>query len=893
MEKHLRKYCKVLFFLTFITSGFSQVNPGLSKPSGIGSSLSTEEKKTIGKIRIEGSQKVDKKALILISGLQEGQRISSENKDVYANAIKQLWDQGLFSDIQIFSENQTEKTLDVVIKITERKRLSRFTFDGIKKTEVDDLREDIDLYKEKIITRELLMNTENKIKAYYKDKGFFNTEVTIKEKQDSLFKSHNILAIHIKKNAKIKIDEIFVSGNKALSDQKVKKQFSETKKRTVFDPFYKFGGFVKSAFKKDSLTFSRKLSNYLSQRVNISIFKPSKYLKSNFSSDKEKLIAKYNELGYRDAMVTFDTIVSTSSDGISIHMNVFEGKPYYFRNISWTGNTKYKTSTLQKILGIQKGDVYNQKRLDERLFMSQNSTDVSSLYMDNGYLFFQLTPVEIMAVEDSIDIDLRIYEGRQARIKRVGITGNDKTNDHVILREIRTKPGQLFSRSDIIRTQRELSQLGFFDPEQLNVIPTPNPVDGTVDIDYIVAEKPSDQLQLSAGWGGRTLYGTLGLSFNNFSTKNFFKKDAWQPLPSGDGQRLSIQAQSNGITYQGYNISFTEPWLGGKKPNALTVSAWYNQQTNGQPKNIEDSLGNKLSNPQRQALKIYSFSLALGTRLKWPDDYFTLSHELTYQNYNLQSWNQFIFNTGKSNNLFYKATLSRNSIDQPIYPRKGANIKTSLQLTLPYSGLNKAFASNPKDYSDLPDQTKYKWAEYYKVKFSADWYTEIVNKLVLKTKVGFGFLGQYNNTIGTAPFERFYLGGSGLANFQVDAREIIALRGYDDQDVFPFNPSLANPISNTGQPIISKYTMELRYPLSLNPQATIFALGFLEAGNTWYDNFNPFSMRRSGGFGIRAFLPMFGLLGLDWGYRFDDVETRPGMPKSQIHFTIGANLGEL
>jgi outer membrane protein insertion porin family len=891
---------KALLLLTLIALNtnalFSQM-PG--KPSGgLGASAPSIQTKRIGTIEVQGSEKVDKQALILISGLATGQDITIPSQAI-SNAIKQLWKQQLFSDIQILKTNETDQNIDLIIQVKERSRLSRFTFDGIRKSEVDDLREDIDLYKEKIITEDLIVETKNQIRAYYKDKGFHNAQVNIKQYPDSLFKNHDILAIDIQKNAKVKIDQINIENNSVLSDKKIRKLLKETKRRSIFDPLYGFGAFAKSSlksfFNQDSMAFSDRLAQYLDQRVNISIFKQSKYLGSNFKSDKQALIAKYNEMGYRDAQVEWDTLTNTSSDGITIHMRVDEGNRYYFRNITWSGNTKYSTKILNKVLGIEKGDVYNQSVLEQRLFMSQNSTDVSSLYMDNGYLFFQLTPIELMAEGDSIDLELRIYEGRQARIKRVSVVGNTKTSDHVVIREIRTKPGQLFNRSDIIRTQRELSQLGFFDPEKLNVIPTPNPVDGTVDIEYVVEEKPSDQLQLSAGWGG-SLYGTLGLAFNNFSTRNVGKKGAWQPLPSGDGQRLNIQAQSNGSTYQGYNLSFTEPWLGGKKPNALTASVWYNQQTNNASKYLSDTTdaqGDKIENPNRVYLKIYSLSLALGTRLKWPDDYFTLSHEVTYQNYNLKGWEQFIFSTGRSNNLFYKLNLSRNSIDQPIYPRKGAQVNTSLQFTLPYSYLNSQFSTTPNDYKTLPDAQKYKWAEYYKIKVSADWYTELADKLVLKTKVGFGFLGNYNNDIGTAPFERFYLGGSGLTNFQVDAREIIALRGYDDQSVFSYNPTLKSPLRNSGQPIIAKYTMELRYPLSLNPQATIFALGFLEAGNTWYDKFNPFFMKRSGGFGIRAFLPMFGLLGLDWGYRFDSVEINPTMPKSQIHFTIGVNLGEL
>ena len=570
-------------------------------------------------------------------------------------------------------------------------------------------------------------------------------------------------------------------------------------------------------------------------------------------------------------------------------MTIHEGPQYYFGDIIWSGNAKYSTKQLNDVLGIKKGEIYDRGLLDTRLFMNPSGRDISSIYMDDGYLFFQIDPIETSITEDLINLEMRIYEGKQARINRVSIMGNSKTNDHVVMREIRTQPGQLFRRSDIIRTQRELAQLGYFNPETLNVIPKPNPSDGSVDIEYIVEEKSSDQIELSGGWGGGRVVGTLGVSFSNFSARNIFKKGTWSPLPSGDGQKLSIRAQSNGLFYQSYNFSFTEPWLGGRRPNAFTFTAYHSIQSNGESKWLkEDNIfvrdvlsEEKIVNPIRASVIISGGSIGLGRRLSWPDDYFTLYQEVTYQHYIMDKWNQFIFRDGIANNLFYRVNISRNSIDQPIYPRSGSQVSLSIQATPPYSLLD---GENP-NYSDMSDQDKYRWIEYHKWKFTTSWFTKIVGDLVLNTRVGFGYLGSYNSALGSAPLERFYLGGSGLTGFSLDGREIIALRGYDDNTLSPVG----------GASIINKYALELRYPLSLNPSATIYGLGFIEAGNTWssFGDYNPFNVYRSGGVGVRVFLPMFGLLGLDYAWRIDDVPDFPNMQKGQLHFTIGANLGEL
>ncbi|HIO72872.1 MAG TPA: hypothetical protein EYN38_07195 [Flavobacteriales bacterium] len=528
---------------------------------------------------------------------------------------------------------------------------------------------------------------------------------------------------------------------------------------------------------------------------------------------------------------------------------------------------------MSKILEIKKGDVYNQATLNSRLFMNPKGRDVSSLYLDDGYLFFSLTPVESLIEGDSIDMEMRIYEGQQARINKVTVRGNTKTNDHVIMREIRTKPGQLFSRADIIRSQRELAQLGFFDPEQLEVNPSPNPQAGTVDIEYVVVEKSSDQIELSGGWGGYGgVVGSLGVIFTNFSARNFFQKGAWRPLPSGDGQRLSIRAQSNGTWWQSYNASFTEPWLGGKKPNSFSISAYHSIRSNGIKKGREG----------RASFKTTGASLGLGRRLQWPDDYFTLFQQLSFQQYLLSNWtSSFEFTDGPSNTFSLTETLSRNSIDAPIYPRRGAQITLTMQFTPPYSLWD---GRDAEAYENLTAEEKYKLNEFHKWKFKLSWFNELANKLVLNTRFQFGFLGRYNKDLAITPFERFSVGGSGLSGFTLYGTEIIALRGYSDNSLSP----------SFGSTVFEKFTFELRYPLSLNPSATIYGLVFAEAGNAWNaaNQFKPFELKKSAGVGVRIFLPMFGLLGFDYAYGFDDApyDGTIGPAKWQPHFIIGYSV---
>jgi outer membrane protein insertion porin family len=786
-------------------------------------------------ITVSGARFLDNDALISLSGLAVGDQLQVPGEKI-TKCIENLWKQGLFSDVKVNVTQVQGAKIYLELFVQERARLTKFTFKGIKKGDIDKLREKIKLVKGQVITENMTRNAEKIIKKYYVDKGYFNVEVNFRQEKDSALANGEILFVIIDKKQRVKIHEIIFSGNNALTAKQLKHLLKDTKEKHFYN-----------------------------------IFSSSKFLAENFVKDKQKVIEKYNSMGYRDAKVLKDTVYRFDEKTINVGITLEEGRKYFFRNISWTGNAKHTTAELNAILAIKKGAIFDQTILDSHLFMNPSGRDVTSLYMDDGYLFFQVTPVEVLADGDSIDLEIRIYEGKQAVVNKVTVVGNTKTNDRVILREIRTKPGQLFSRSDIIRSQRELVQLGYFNQEKMGVNPKPNPAEGTVDIEYTVEEKPSDQIELSGGYGAGRLVGTLGVSFNNFSARNVAKKNAWRPLPSGDGQRLSLRAQSNGLAYQSYNASFTEPWLGGKKPNSFSTTIFHSIQSNGRASD----------DPYIQSIKISGVSVGLGKRLTFPDDYFTLYQELSFQNYHLNNYSStFLFSNGFANNFSLKETISRNSIDAPIYPRYGSQISLTLQLTPPYS----LFTN--KDYSQISDQEKYKFVEYHKWRFNASWFTKIIGNLVFNTKTQFGYLGSYNSLVGQSPFERFYVGGSGLSGYQLDGRELIALRGYNDNTLTPRGGKSGGFIGGT---IFNKFTFELRYPISLNPQATIFVLAFAEAGNAWlkFNDFNPFDIKRSTGAGVRVFLPMFGLLGLDYGYGFDDVPGSPGANKGQFHFSIG------
>jgi len=853
------KYFCFLLLFVFLKTAQAQVVPPVQSNDVEQLDWSKPKEYTISGIEIECSEYTDKNIVRLLSGINYGDKVQIPG-DKIAEAIKNLWKQSLFEDVKIYLVKTIGEEAFLKITVVEKPRLSKFSFKGnVKKNDADEIRGKIRLIREKVVTDYTLGYIKNIVKDFYVNKGFYHTQVDITSEPDKTSKTpHVIVYINVNKGKKVRIKDLNLYGNSIIPAWKLRRKMSDSK------PF--------------------KLYTF---------WNSGKYLEDNLEKDLPSIITKYNGKGYRDARIAKDTVYFVKKNRVNIDVFIEEGNKYYFGNIKWFGNAKYRSGQLDTILNIKKGEIFDQSLLDQKLMMNPNGYDISSIYMDDGYLFFNVTPQEVNVRNDTIDLDIHIYEGKQAIINRVTVLGNSKTNDHVIYREIRTRPGQLFRRSDIIRTQRELSQLGYFDPEKLGVTPTPNAADGTVDIEYRVEEKPSDQIELSGGWGGGRVVGTLGLSFNNFSMKNIFKPSAWSPLPTGDGQKFSIRAQTNGIFYQSYNLSFTEPWLGGKKPNSLSVSAFYSMfNSTGSKKYVNDAEGNKILNVNRSTMKIIGGSVGFGKRLKKPDDFFSLYSEASYNYYELQNYSFFILANGFANDFNCKINITRNSIDAPIFPKNGSNFSLLGQFTPPYS------LFNGKDYSTATIAEKFKFIEYQKYKFTAEWYTQLTNKkagegkearnLVLRTKIGYGILGMYNKNVGVSPFERYYMGGSGLSGFQnFVAREIIALRGYTD-----------NSLSSTsGDPLCARYTMELRYPISLNPQATIFILGFAEAGNTWarYKDFNPFQVKRSAGFGLRVFLPMFGLLGLDYGWGFDNIPGNPGSGngKGQFHFTLGAQLGEL
>ncbi len=860
--KHIQNF----LFLLIVMVGVFCLTPQLLLAQGNGDlDYSQPKDYEIGGITISGTEHLKEDLLIRLSGLEVGDKVSIPGEGI-SNAIKNLWKQGLFADVKIVASRIVNDVVFLDIQVKERARLSKYAFKGVRKNEEDELRDMLLLRRGRIVDQNLIKNTLNIVSEFYKEKGFLNVTVKTKQRPDENFPNHRILTIDVARGNKIRINEIIFEGNEQVYSRKLRRQMKGTKERTRVNPqapkiVWKDLKKAKLGHTLGNLSITQALQ-YVDE--NVMRFKPfsqSKFLEDKFEEDKDAIIAYYNEKGYRDARIIQDTIWDVNDKSIAIKLSVDEGEQYHFRDISWKGNTKYSDEELNKILGIDKGDIYNQTLLDSRLFMDPSGQDVSALYMDDGYLFFQVTPAEKSVSNDSIDLEINIYEGAQATVNDIVITGNTKTNEHVIRRELRSLPGNKFSRSDIIRSQREIANLGFFDPEQIQITPIPNPQNGTVDIEYGVVEKPSDQLELSAGWGGTGIVGSLGVSFNNFSLRNAFRKGGWAPIPSGDGQRLSLRFQSTGAAFQALTTSFVEPWLGGKKPNALSLSI-FSQRICSNCRLREDR-----REESARILLINGVTLGLGQRLRVPDDNFLLRTDINYQHYNLKnSPYDFIITEGKSNDLSFKVELARYSIDQPIYPRSGSNISLSVQATPPFSRMF------PRDLTDV--QSRYRWAEYHKWKFKADWFTSIVGNLVLHTSVKTGLMGYYNQDIGHSPFQRFEVGGDGIANnFSLYGIDILRLRGYD---------RISTP--DIGDPFFSKFTVELRYPLSLNPSSTIYALAFAEGGNTWdtFKEYNPFEMRRSVGLGMRIFLPMFGTLGFDYAIGFD----KPTVPK-----TGGSRIG--
>lgn len=816
----------------------------------------------LGGYNIEGVQYFDRNVIRSITGLIIGQKVELPGDDI-AKAIKTLWKQGLFSDVEFRLDTVIEDKAFITLHVVEKPRLSNFFFKGIPKGQAEDISKKITDLKGRPITPAMKNSISNTIADFYREKGFLSTKVDYVTRTDSFALNTASLFIEVDKGVKARITSIEFEGVDELPEGKLRKAMKDTKQKSSFQFIQPDDKYTlrKDKLKNTLYTLTnlnvQSVIDFLGDRVTFSLFKGAKYNEEKFYADKRALIDFYNKEGYRDARVTYDTVFMPNEKEVRIKIKVEEGKRYYYRNIDFKGNAKYSNETLLRILGIKKGDVYNTQLLQQKLSMDPGGADVSSLYYDDGYLFFSIEPKEVGVMGDSVDLEIRISEGPQATIRNVIIEGNDKTHDHVIRREVRTLPGDKFSRSALIRSQREIANLGFFDPQATEVVPIPNPQDGTVDIRYRVTEKSADQIELSAGWGGQQgIIGTLGLAFNNFSLRNIPNKKAWSPLPTGDGQKFSIRMQSNGKRYQTYNLSFTEPWLGGKKPNALSFSAF---RSRFQLVDINNQVtGNQITN---------GASLALGTRLKFPDDFFVFQASLNYQNYALNNFRERIFSenatieNGSFNNINLRLTLSRNSLDQPLYPTNGSNFSLSGQFTPPYS----LFRSS-SFYNDIALEDKYRWVEYHKWRLNIDWYQALdkKNKLVFRAAAKFGFIGYYNKITGLAPFERFQVGGNGLpSNIILFGQDIISQRGYgvySDQG---------------GDAIFNKFTMELRYPFSLNPSATIYGLIFAEAGNTYrsFKTYNPFSLNRAVGIGVRAFLPMFGLLGVDYGIRFDQPRT--------------------
>lgn len=831
-------------------------------------------------VKIEGTKYYDPNVIRSISGLINGQSIDIPGDDV-SRAIRKLWRNNLFADVYIEIDKIDGNNIYLIIKITEKPRLSEVVISGVKTGDKDDIKEKLAGLERRPITEGLLTSIKNTVKDFYSEKGFLKTDVDTRVVDDSLQVNASKVYVDIEKGLKIKVQEIAFIGRKQGEVGKMKKSMKETREKAHFQLFKPNINNQDDRTKKEKASDIlytaanlniQSIQNFFSSRMNPNIFKSSKFNEDKYEADKKELIAYYNSIGYRDAKIISDTFYYIDDANIRVEINIDEGNRYRFRNITWKGNAKYSDETLAKVLNIKKGDVYNASLLQSRLELDPTGGDISSLYYDDGYLFFQVTPKEVGITQDSIDIEIRINEGPQATIRNVIIKGNDKTNEHVIRRELRTKPGEKFSRTDLIRSQREIANLGYFDAEQMGVVPIPNPEDGTVDIEYTVVEKSADQVELSAGWGGNQgLIGTVGLTFNNFSLRNIFKKGTWSPLPTGDGQRFSLRIQSNGKRYQSYNFSFTEPWLGGKRKNPFTVS-WFRTRFLETENQNEDTRGSQITN---------GASVAIGTQLRKPDDNFFIQGTLSYQNYKLKSFGTVVdgvvIEDGNFNNFSIGFTIGRSSLNQATYPSRGSNISLNVNFTPPYSLFKK-----DENYADQTAEQKYKWVEYHKWRLNFDWFVPLdrKDKLVFRAAAKFGFLGSYNSNLGVAPFERFEVGGNGLPqNITLFGTTSIAQRGYNIYS------------GNGGDPIFNKFTMELRYPLSKNPQATIYALMFMEAGNSYpsFKDYNPFKLNKSVGVGLRAFLPFFGLLGFDYGIRFDSAPGSPITPANGFFDYLGKN----
>lgn len=827
----------------------------------------------LGGIAVSGVEGYEDYMLASISGLTVGQKIELPGQAI-TDAVKRYWKHGLFSKVQIAADSIVGDKIYLHFYLALRPRVSTINYIGVKKSEREDLETKLGLLKGSQITPNMIDRAELLAKNYFDDKGYKNAEINIQQRDDVANKNQVILDVIIDKKEKMKVRQIIIEGNNNLSDSKIKGTL-----------------FTKGAFTKTHE--AGKLDN---------IFKSKKYTPERYKTDKQNLIDKYNELGYRDAAIVEDSVWNVDDKHVSIYLKVDEGKKYYIRNITWVGNTVFSTDYLSRLLGMKKGDVYNQKLMNKRL--SEDEDAVGNEYWNNGYLFYNLQPTEVNIVGDSIDLEMRIMEGNQAHINHVRINGNTRVYENVVRRELRTKPGDLFSKEALMRSIREMASMGHFDPEQINPDVKPNYEDGTVDINWDLVQKSNDQVEFSLGWGQTGVIGRIGLKLNNFSMANLFNKNKEHRgiLPVGDGEVLSIGAQTNGTYYQSYNASYSTNWFGGKRPIQFTVGAYFSKQTDVSSNYYNSAYmnnyynylygwGNSYNNyyenfydPDKY-VKLLGVSVGWGKRLRWPDDYFQLSVELAYQRYMLKNWQYFIVTNGNCNNLNLGITLSRVSTDNQLFPRRGSEFLASLTITPPWSAFShkdyKNLATNPKSPNYTAEQQeKYRWVEYHKWKFRAKTYTALTNGqkcFVLMTRVEFGILGSYNK-YKKSPFETYYMGGDGMSGYSTGyAEETIGLRGYDNGSLTPYGYE--------GY-AYDRFTLELRYPFLLG-NTTIYGLGFLEAGNAWNDtkDFNPFDMKRSAGIGVRIYLPMVGLMGIDWAYGFDKVFGTKG--GSQFHFILG------
>ena len=840
----------------------------------------TPKKYEIADIKVVGAKNYEDYVIIGLSGLSKGQTITVPGDEI-TQACKRYWRHGLFSDVQITADKIEGDQIWLTIHLTMRPRVSDIRYHGVKKSEREDLEARVGLIKGNQVTPNLIDRAKTLIKRYFDDKGFKNADVIITQKDDPNNANQVLVDINIDKKEKVKVHKITITGNQAITTKKLKRVMKKTNEKG-------------------------KLLN---------LFRTKKFVEENYEADKQLIIDKYNELGYRDAMIVTDSIKPYDERTVDISMEIEEGQKYYLRNVTWVGNTLYPSEQLNFLLRMKKGDVYNQKLLEERTSTDEDA--IGNLYYNNGYLFYSLDPVEVNIVGDSIDLEMRIFEGRQATINKISINGNDRLYENVVRRELRTRPGQLFSREDLMRSMREIQQMGHFDPEQIQPDIQPKPEDGTVDIGYDLISKANDQVEFSAGWGQTGIIGKLSLKFTNFSVANLLHpgENYRGILPQGDGQTLTISGQTNAKYYQSYSVSFYDPWFGGKRPNAFSVSAFYSRQTDISSRYYNDAYMNSYYNSYYsgmygygmynygnynnyenyydpdKSIQMWGLAVMFGKRLKWPDDYFTLSAELAYQRYNLKDWQYFPVTNGKCNDLSLSLTLARNSIDNPIFPRSGSDFSLSVQFTPPYSLMDgkdyKGYYSNPETGTITQDNMNklHKWVEYHKWKFKGKTYTPLMDPvahpkcLVLMTRTEFGLLGHYNE-FKKSPFGTFDVGGDGMTGYSTYATESIALRGYENSSLTPYG-SEGYAYARLG--------IELRYPLMLETSTNIYVLGFLEAGNAWHDikKFNPFDLKRSAGVGVRIFLPMIGMMGIDWGYGFDKVFGSKQYGGSQFHFILG------